>query len=138
MARPKDKEPDHHQRLSQFADAKVSGPPLPIYVLRGTDPFLLDRGRTAVRERTIGQADAGLALLEMNGPDAQLADILDALRTLPFLAPHRLVIIREADAFLDEHTRDALLKYLLAPSSTGSLCLQADSWNDFPGTVYRL
>jgi DNA polymerase-3 subunit delta len=46
------------------------------------------------------------------------------------LAPHRLVTIREADAFLDEHSRDVLLKYLEAPSSTGSLCLEADTWNE--------
>jgi DNA polymerase-3 subunit delta len=130
MARGKNEEPSHHLRLSAFAEEKAAGPARPIYVLRGTDPFLLDQGRQAVRKRTIGDADPGLAVLELNGPDAQLADVLDALRTLPFLAPHRLVIIRDADAFLNEHTRDVILKYLEAPASTGSLCLQTDTWNE--------
>jgi len=130
MAYDKKTKHSHQLQVGLFAEAKVAGPPLPIYVLRGTDPYLLDMGRAAVRKRTIGDADPGLAVLELNGPDAQLGDCLDALRTLPFLAPHRLVIIREADEFLDEHTRDVLFKYLDAPASTGSLCLESDSWNE--------
>jgi DNA polymerase III subunit delta len=130
MARGKKEDGSHVRRLSQFAGEKIAGRPLPIYVLRGTDPYLLEQGRAAVLRRTIGDADPGMALLELLGPDAQLADILDAVRTLPFLAPHRLVILREADAFLDEHTREVLLKYLESPSSTGSLCLESASWNE--------
>jgi len=128
MTQDKKTKHSHHLQLSKFAGEKIAGPPLPVYVLRGTDPYLLDQGRRAVRKRTIGDADPGLAVLELNGPDAQLADCLDALRTLPFLAPHRLVIIRQADAFLDEHTREVLHKYLEAPASTGSLCLESEKW----------
>jgi DNA polymerase III subunit delta len=130
MARSKKVDGSHVRQLSQFRDEKIVGAALPIYVLRGTDPFLLDQGRAAVRRRTIGDADPGMALMEVLGADAQLGDVLDAVRTLPFLAPHRLVLIREADEFIDEHTREVLLKYLESPSATGSLCLESSTWNE--------
>ena len=134
MAKRKTKKAPPGKRLSEFAERKAPGEPLPIYVLCGTDPYLLDKGRHIVRERTLGEAEPGMALLELAGADAELADVLDALRTMPFLAPRRLVLIREADAFFHAknegpHKRDALLKYLDAPSPTGVLCLEMATWN---------
>jgi DNA polymerase-3 subunit delta len=117
------------KRLSAFEKHKGRDEPLPVYVLRGTDPYLLDKARQAVRRRAIGDADPGLALAEFEGAEAQVPDVLDALRTLPFLAPRRLVIIRDADAFLSKETRPALEKYLQEPASTGVLCLESASWN---------
>ena len=134
MAQRKSGKDSNVKRLSDFAKRKAHGEPLPIYVLRGSDPYLLDKGRHIVRERAIGQAEPGMALLELDGADAQLADVLDALRTMPFLAPRRLVSIRNADAFFaannqGEHKRDAILKYLDEPSPTGVLCLEMATWN---------
>ena len=122
------------KRLSDFAEHKAHGEPLPIYVLRGADPYLLDKGRHIVRERAIGGAEPGMAILELDGAGAQLADVLDALRTMPFLAPRRLVLIREADAFFSpknqgQRNREAILKYLEAPCPTGVLCLETATWN---------
>jgi len=123
------KKPSNERRLSEYLKHKGRDEPLPVYVLRGTDPYLLEKGRTAIRQRTIGDADPGLAVAEFDGQDAQAADILDALRTLPFLAPRRLVIVRDADAFLDKATRALVETYLDQPVSTGVLCLQVASWN---------
>jgi len=135
MAQRRSKKDSKVKRLSDFAKRKVSGEPLPVYVLRGTDPYLLDKGRRVVRQRAIGQAEPGMAMLELNGAEAELADVLDALRTMPFLAPRRLVLIREADAFLSpknqgQHKREALLKYLDNPSPTGVLCLEVATWDE--------
>jgi len=77
-----------------------------------------------------------MAVAEFVGADAQLADVLDAVRTLPFLAPRRLALVREADDFLSprgsgsERVRDALVKYLEAPAPTGSLCLEVATWSE--------
>jgi len=117
------------KRLSDFCRQKGRGEPVPVYVLCGTDPYLLGKARSAVRERTLGQADPGLALVEFDGAEAETADVLDALRTLPLLADRRLVLIRHADAFLNADTRPPLEKYLAAPSPTGVLCLEVASWN---------
>jgi DNA polymerase-3 subunit delta len=135
MARGQSRKAGNGIRLSDFLARKDAGP-RPIYVLRGTDPYLLDQARRRVREQTIGDADPGLAVVETTGADAVLADVLDALKTLPFLAPRRLVIVREAEDLLekparrDEKVRDALREYLQAPSPTGSLCLEVASWNE--------
>lgn len=155
-------------RLSEFLKHPEAAPK-PIYVLLGTDPYLLDQGRRAVRKQTIADADPGMALLELGGEEAVLADVLDALRTPPFLAPRRLVSIREAEKFLGQKgggeedgaespaadpssrlgvalsaskgdgqkVREALLRYLEAPSSTGSLCLEVGSWNESTNLAKR-
>jgi len=115
-------------RLSDFQKQRPAEPK-PVYVLCGTDPYLLDQGRRAVRARVFGEADPGMALTEFTGTDADLADVLDALRTPPFLAPRRLVAIREADDFVSRH-REALEKYLAAVSACGSLCLEVATWNE--------
>jgi DNA polymerase-3 subunit delta len=130
MARADKQFRPHWERVGEFEKEKAAGQPKPIYILRGTDPYLLGLGRQAVRRRAIGDADPGMAVLEMLGGEATLADVLDGLRTLPFLAPRRLVLIREAEEFLDEHTREALLTYLEAPSPTGVLALEVASWNE--------
>ena len=131
------------KRLSDFVAHKAHGEPLPIYVLRGADPYLLDTGRRTVRERAIGHAEPGMALLELTGADAELADVLDALRTMPFLAPRRLVLIREADAFFNpknqgQHKREAIRKYLENPSPTGILCLEMASWDQRTNLAKRV
>jgi len=117
------------RRLSDFLQHKGRDEPLPVYVLRGTDPYLLEKARLAVRQRTIGDAEPGLAVAEFDGQEAVLADVLDALRTLPFLAPRRFVSIRDAEPFLNKDTRPVLEKYLDEPSPTGVLCLELTSWN---------
>ena len=128
MARRGPSEEKPAQRVSEFSRQKAAER-LPVYVLRGTDPYLLDLGRQAVRRQVIGDADPGMAMMEALGSEAAIADILDALRTPPFLAPRRLVLIREADEFLDEHTRELLLKYLEQPAASGALCLEVATWN---------
>ena len=129
MARKGPSEGKPAQRVGDFCKEKPTGEPLPLYVLHGADPYLLDLGRQAVRRRVIGDADPGMAMMEVLGSEAVVADVLDALRTPPFLAPRRLVLVREADEFLDEHTRELLLKYLEDPAKSGSLCLEVASWN---------
>ncbi len=129
MAKRSRNKKDDAKRLSDFVAHKGRDEPVPVYVLRGTDPFLLEQGRAAVRQRTLGDADPALALVTFDGGEAETAEVLDALRTLPFLADRRLVILRDADAFLDADTRPMLETYLAEPAPTGVLCLQAASWN---------
>jgi DNA polymerase-3 subunit delta len=116
-------------RLGDFMKTAGGAPPRSVYVLRGTDPYLLNQARTTIRAQVLGDADPDLALLEATGADAVLADVLGALRTLPFLAPRRLVVVREADPFVAA-AREALERYLEAPSPTGSLCLEVAEWNE--------
>lgn len=98
----------------------------PVYVLHGNDDFLRRQRRLEITAAIVGDAELELVVASFDA-SADLASVLDELRTMPFLAPHRLVIVSEADEFVATH-REALERYLAAPSSTGSLMLLVHSW----------
>ena len=98
----------------------------PIYVLHGTDIYLFDSHRKAIVAAVIQDADPQLCVATFDSSSA-LADVLDELRTLPFLAPCRVVIIRDADDFVSAH-RSALEGYLESPCRTSTLMLAVASW----------
>jgi DNA polymerase-3 subunit delta len=98
---------------------------LPIYVLIGDDPYLRDQARNRIIRDLIGQADPQTCV-SSHDADAALADVLDDLRTLAFLAEHRVVIVRQADPFVSKY-RQQLEDYLARPAATGSLILEVAS-----------
>jgi len=110
----------------------------PVYVLFGGDAFLLDAARSEIVAAAIGDSDPQVAVTTFES-DADLAVVLDELRTAPFLAPRRAVILRDADVFLsrkedDKNSRreitfrEVLEKYLENPSENSTLILLAASW----------
>ncbi|MHC4982349.1 MAG: DNA polymerase III subunit delta [Planctomycetota bacterium] len=99
----------------------------PIYVLHGDDSFLRDAHRQEIIAEVIKDADPQLAITTFDA-DAELADVLDELRTVPFLAERRLVIIRDADPFVKSH-RKPLEEYLNSPAATASLMLIVSKWD---------
>ena len=104
----------------------TNAPVKPIYVLHGTDTFLRDAHRQEVLAAVVGDADPQTCVATYDAT-AELAEVLDDLRTLPFLAPRRVVIIRDADAFVSAY-RQQLETYLESPVETASLVLLVSSW----------
>ena len=102
-------------------------PVKPIYVLHGKDEYLRDQARNGIVKAALGDADVQMCLSDFDG-DVELATVLDELRTLPFLAPHRVVIVRAADDFIKAY-REQLDGYFEKPSSTATLILMAGTWN---------
>lgn len=100
----------------------------PIYAVVGGEEFLKRQAMEQITRSVLGDADPSLALSEYDcaGTVAELAGVLDDLRTLPFLADRRLVIVREADKFITMH-RESLEDYAASPSSTGVLLLECKS-----------
>ena len=95
----------------------------PIYVLSGTDGFLQDHYRSEVVSRVVGQSDPQTCIANFDGSgDLDLSEVMDELRTLPFLAPARVVLIRNADAFISKH-RQKLEEYVDNPCETSALVL---------------
>ncbi|MCE5278391.1 MAG: DNA polymerase III subunit delta [Planctomycetaceae bacterium] len=99
----------------------------PVYVLHGDDAHLRDEARAGILDAVLGGADPQTCVTTFD-VEAELADVLDELRTLPFLSPHRVVIVRDADAFITAN-RAALEAYVKAPSVTATLVLTVLSWN---------
>lgn len=97
----------------------------PVYAFVGEDAFLKAQARQNVIAAAIGDADPQMCVSQYD-PEVELSTVLDELRTMPFLAPHRVVIVREAEAFVAAN-RDGLQKYLESPSANGTLILMMNT-----------
>ena len=100
----------------------------PVYVLYGKERRQVTDALGDLVDSLLGDADEQLALTEYEGGQAQLAEVLDTVRTLPFLTERRVVVVRDADAFISEY-REGLEAYLERPSETGVLVLVAGSFS---------
>ncbi len=101
-------------------------PSCPVCAVCGPEPFLKRQAIADLANRILGNADRALALTEYVGSCALLADVLDDLRSLPFLSDRRLVVVRDADDFITRY-RAELEEYAAQPSATGSLLLECKS-----------
>lgn len=100
---------------------------LPVYVVAGKDAFLVSQQCERLLDRLLPVEQRAMALYQPRSDEVQLSEVFDELRTLPLLAARRVVLLREADDFISQH-REALEKYLDAPSPTGVLVLAVASW----------
>ena len=108
--------------------AKQQHKPLGFYVICGEDPFLVSRESEKRVDAILGTEDRSMALYEPRASEAQVSDILDELRTLPFLASKRIVLIKDAEPFVRANA-DALISYLGDMSPSGVLILTVSSWD---------
>ena len=115
-----------HRRTWYPAPAMSDATVKPVFVLHGDDAFLRDAYRREIVASAIGQADRQTCVAVFDAT-AELAVVLDELRTLPFLAPRRVVIIEGAEAFISAY-RKQLENYLQSPSETATLVLVVSSW----------
>jgi DNA polymerase-3 subunit delta len=99
-----------------------------IYVIAGKDPSLVGARCQELLDRLIEPQQRMTALLSVDADEVSIADVLDELRTAPFLADKRVVVIRGADDFISRH-RDILERYFEKPAPTGVLVMTVSSWD---------
>ena len=99
----------------------------PVYVICGKDDYLVSTTMESLLDRLMPEEQRPMALYQPDASDADIATVLDELRTLPFLAERRVVLIKKADSFVSAN-RETLEKYFDSPSPTGVLVLTVDSW----------
>ena len=97
----------------------------PVYVIAGETGRLRDAQLAQVREQVLQEGEWSTCLREFDGPETNRAEVLDELRTLPFLGSRRLVEIHRAEEFVSKY-RQALEEYLASPTNTGVLVLVMD------------
>ena len=130
---------------------KTATGPKPLYAIFGTDSFLKSQALRRVLTEVLGPDPDPMAIVELEGGSARLADVLDELRTPSLLTPIRVVILRDADVFitgrqkaadkdeLDDADDDAesaapsgcrkgVEKYFESESPSGVLVLLLRSW----------
>jgi len=78
-------------------------------------------------DQYLPDADRQMCLNQYEGDSMELASVLDDVRTLPFLSDRRMVIVKQADAFITKY-RQELEAYLDRPSSTGVLVLMPEKF----------
>jgi len=98
-----------------------------IYAVSGDDAYLRDEVLKAIARQALGGADDVMAVARFVGDHAGLADVLDEVRTLPFLAQARIVVVDNADPFVTAHRKE-LETYAEKPSTAGVLVLSVKSW----------
>lgn len=109
------------------------GPALPdftgterIVVIYGQEPFL--RGEAMRRlSRAMEQTHGEVERIRVEGPGAQLSDVMDELRGMGLMQQHKLVIVDDADDFVKKH-REALERYAASPEETATLVLRPNTW----------
>lgn len=101
-----------------------------LFVVHGDDAYLRREAQNALVRGLLGEGEAGaddLALSRFPGDKAGLADVLDEVRTLPFLVKRRVVIVDDADPFVTAHRKE--LEALADGRPTpGALILSVKTW----------
>lgn len=105
-----------------------------IAVLYGSDDLLK---RTCLQElrAALEQAHGQVETYLFDGKTADLASVLDELRSYSLLDGYKLVTVDEADQFVKNH-RDALERYAQQPVDHATLVLRAATWHK--GNLDRL
>lgn len=99
----------------------------PIYVIAGKDAALVKRQAQECLEHCLPTDQHNLGLLSLDGKEAQISQVLDELRTLPFLSDRRVILIKEADDFVSKN-RAALEAYFDNPCLSATLILAVHTW----------
>jgi DNA polymerase III subunit delta len=94
----------------------------PVYVLVGADQYLQTRFLAETTARLVPPAMRAFALDAFEGKQATASQVLSAARTIPMMARHRLVILREAEALGAEGLAE-IVPYLENPSPQATLVL---------------
>jgi DNA polymerase III subunit delta len=96
----------------------------PVYVLSSAEPLLVDRAVAALKDATVTEALRAFNLDAIDGKGATANRILAAARTVPMMAPRRLVLVREIQAMVAAEL-NGLLEYLEDPCPSTVLCATA-------------
>jgi DNA polymerase-3 subunit delta len=99
-----------------------------IYVIAGKDESLVAARFQELLDTLLPAEQRMTGLFSVDGDEAAIAEVLDELRTTPFLTDRRIVAVRGADGFVSKH-RERLERYFERPAATGVLVLTVSSWD---------
>lgn len=94
-----------------------------VSLVKGSDDVLREEAVVGLVDRLVGDGDRGLLVDEHAGPDYELAAVVDAANTLPFLTDRRVVVARHLQRFTNAEALRPLLDHLADPVETTDLVL---------------
>jgi DNA polymerase-3 subunit delta len=98
-----------------------------IYVIAGKEDSLANAQCRALLDELLEPEQRTTGLFEGQADSISASEMLDELRTLPFLTDKRVVLLRKADDFISQN-RQLLEKYFDNPCATGRLIMTVSSW----------
>jgi DNA polymerase III subunit delta len=98
-----------------------------VYVIAGKDDSLVSSQCEKLLDSLIEPSQKTTGLFNADSDSTPVTEILDELRTAPFLTDKRIVVVKQADDFITEN-RELLETYFDNPCSTGVLVLTVSSW----------
>jgi DNA polymerase-3 subunit delta len=110
------------------SDIKSKKRNCPIYVIAGKERSLVDMEYRELLDKLVEPAQRMVSLFDADADTVTISQVLDELRTLPFLTDRRVVVIRGADDFVSAN-RQHLERYFESPSPSGVLVLTVSSWS---------
>jgi len=99
-----------------------------IYVIAGKEDSLINVECEKLLAELLEPQHRATGLFNADPAEIEASDVLDELRTLPFLTEKRVVLVRGADKFVSEN-RSLLEKYFDKPCPTGILILTVNTWD---------
>jgi len=109
----------HKQKTGDFC---------PIFVIAGRNPPFVNETCRNLINRLLPLQQRPMGLFDAEAASVSAAEVLDELRTLPFLTEKRVVLVRDADNFISAN-RVLLEKYFDNPCGTGILILTVKNWD---------
>jgi DNA polymerase-3 subunit delta len=105
-----------------------------VVLVDGDDPTLVAAAVTTLLADLVGTEDRGLAVEDLRGEEVDLAEVADSCATPPFLAPRRIIVLRDVGAFSTE-ALTPVLAYLEDPLPTTVLVLVGGGGTPAPKLV---
>jgi len=99
-----------------------------IYVIAGKEDSLVNAHATELLDKLLEPSQRVTGFFDAESASATASEVLDELRTAPFLTDKRVVLIRAADEFVSDN-RELLEKYFDNPCPTGRLVLTVGNWD---------
>ncbi|MES1205200.1 MAG: DNA polymerase III subunit delta [Pseudomonadota bacterium] len=111
-----------------IVDAVARGDIAPVYCLHGAERYLVDRSLQAIRAAVTGGAASAFSAFNQDVFDlreTEIGTVVSTARTLPMMAPRRLVIGKSIDAVKADDLAP-LLPYIADPNPQTCLVLVGD------------
>lgn len=99
-----------------------------IYVIAGKDDSLVSSRCAELLDGLLDPSQRATGFFDAEAASTSASDVLDELRTAPFLTGKRVVRIKSAEDFISRN-RPLLEKYFDNPCPTGRLILTVKSWD---------
>ncbi|MFB0554840.1 MAG: DNA polymerase III subunit delta [Phycisphaerae bacterium] len=98
-----------------------------IYVIAGKEDSLVNAHCRELLDELLEPSQRATGLFDAEAASVSISEVLDELRTTPFLTDKRVVLVKDADKFISEN-RPLLEKYFDKPYPTGRLILTVSNW----------